>query len=236
MKVAILLLAAGRGSRFGGEVPKAYVSLDGVPILLRSAARLAQTVDLRSPGNRMVVLVHPDDRPTHLAPLLAGLQALGNVVVADGGATRQESMARGLAAAGEGCELVLVHDAARPLFPVAATQTAMARAAECGAALLALPATDTLKQVDPATGLVRASVDRSSIWLAQTPQVLRREVLVRALAQARTDGFEGTDDVSLAEHVGCPVAVVEGSPRNLKITRSDDLLVAAALLAAGDAP
>lgn len=236
MKVAILLLAAGRGSRFGGEVPKAYVPLDGMPILLRSARRLAQAVDLRAPGNRMVVLVHPSDRPTHLAPLLTGLQALGNVVVADGGATRQESMTRGLAAAGTDSDLVLVHDAARPLFPVAATRTAMARAAECGAALLAIPATDTLKRVDAATRRVTGAVDRASTWLAQTPQVLRRDVLERALAQARQDGFEGTDDVSLAEHVGCPVAVVEGSTRNLKITRSDDLLVASALLAAGDAP
>ncbi|MEY3161354.1 MAG: 2-C-methyl-D-erythritol 4-phosphate cytidylyltransferase [Planctomycetota bacterium] len=236
MKVAILLLAAGRGSRFGGEVPKAYVPLDGVPILLRSAQRLARTVDLRNPGNCMVVLVHPTDRPTHLAPLLAGLLALGNVVVADGGATRQESMMRGLAAAGADCELVLVHDAARPLFPVAATQAAMARAAECGAALLAIPAIDTLKRVDAATHRVMGGIDRASTWLAQTPQVLRRDVLERALAQARRDGFEGTDDVSLAEHVGCPVAVVEGSTRNLKITRSDDLLVAAALLASGDAP
>lgn len=236
MKVAILLLAAGRGSRFGGEVPKAYVQLAGVPILQRSAERLAQTVDLRAPGNRMVVLVHPDDRARLLAPLLSALHGLGNVVVADGGATRQESMSRGLAAAGPDCDLVLVHDAARPLFPVAATQVAMARAAQCGAALLALPATDTLKQVDPSTGLVRGSVDRATTWQAQTPQVLRREVLVRALAQARTDGFEGTDDVSLAEHVGCPVAVVEGSPRNLKITRSEDLLVATALLAGGETP
>jgi len=236
VKVAILLLAAGRGSRFGGEVPKAYVPLDGVPILLRSARRLARAVDLRSPGNRMVVLVHPSDRPTHLAPLLEGLQELGNVVVAEGGATRQESMARGLAAAGADCELVMVHDAARPLFPVGAAQAAMARAAECGAALLAVPAIDTLKRVDAATHRVTGAVDRASTWLAQTPQVLRREVLERALAQALKDGFEGTDDVSLAEHVGCPVAVVKGSSRNLKITHSDDLLVASALLAAGDAP
>ena len=112
----------------------------------------------------------------------------------------------------------------------------MARAAECGEALLAIPATETLKRVDAAAHRVAGSVDRASTWLAQTPQVLRRDVLERALAQARRDCFEGTDDVSLAEHVGCPVAVVEGSPRNLKITRSDDLLVASALLAAGDAP
>lgn len=236
MKVAILLLAAGRGSRFGGEVPKAYLPLGGVPILVRSAERLAQAIDLRSPGNRMVVLVHPSDRATHLAPLTARLQALGNVTVADGGATRQESMARGLEAAGPDCDLVVVHDAARPLFPVAATQTAMALAAACGAALLAVPATDTLKRVDTASRRVAGSLDRASTWLAQTPQVLRREVLERALLQARQDGFEGTDDVSLAEHVGCPVAVVEGSTRNLKITRSDDLLVAAALVAAGDTP
>lgn len=226
----MLLLAAGRGSRFGGPVPKAYLPLQGKPLLLHAAERLAAAADLRA-GNQLVVVVHPDDRQQHLGPLLQALAALGDVRFADGGDSRQESMQRGLAAAGPTAELVLVHDAARALLPVGATRECLLAAARTGAALLAIPAPDTLKRVRD--GLVATTVDRAGIWLAQTPQVIRRDLLLRAFAHADATGFEGTDDVSLVEHLGLPVAVVPGTPTNLKITRQEDLPLANALLAAG---
>jgi len=226
----MLLLAAGRGSRFGGPVPKAYLPLQGRPLLLWSAERLAQVADPRA-GNPLVVVVHRDDRERHLAPLLEPLLRLGDVRVCEGGDTRQQSMQRGLAAAGSAAELVLVHDAARALFPIAAARECVAAAARTGAALLAVPAADTLKSVRD--GLVAATVDRTGLWQAQTPQVLRADLLARALAHAAATGFAGTDDVSLAEHLGAPVAVVPGAQHNLKITRPEDLPFAAALLAAG---
>lgn len=222
----MLLLAAGRGTRFGSEVPKAYLPLDGVPILLRSAERLRALCPDRR--DELIALVSPEDRATHLAPLMPALLALGARVV-DGGATRQQSMERGLAAAARDCDLVLVHDAARPLFPVAAARTCLARAHAVGAALLAIPSPDTLKRCR-ADGTVEATLDRRGVHCAQTPQALRRDVLERALRHAATSGFEATDDVSLAEAIGCPVEVVLGSPQNLKITHPADLAVAEALL------
>jgi 2-C-methyl-D-erythritol 4-phosphate cytidylyltransferase len=226
VKVALLLLAAGRGTRFGGEVPKAFLSLGGKTLLLRSAERLRQLCPMDQ--GELIVLVSAQDRATHLRPLTEPLAALGAHFV-DGGDTRQQSMQNGLAAASKDCELVLIHDAARPLFPIAAARECLRRAAEVGAALLAIPSPDTLKRVN-AHGLVEATIDRTGVFCAQTPQVLRRDILVEALDHARAVNFEATDDVSLAEAIGCRVAVVTGSPQNLKITQKADLAIAEALL------
>jgi len=228
----MLLLAAGRGARFGGPLPKAWLPLSGRPLLVHSVERLGRVA---TPGMsvQVIVAVHPDDRHTHLAPCLPTLRAaLGtqrSLQIVDGGETRQESMQRCLQAVGQ-VDLVLVHDAARPLLPIAATRKCIETAAATGAALLAIPAPDTLKRVGD--GVVAATIDRSGIWLAQTPQVIRRTVLLQAIEHARTTGFVGTDDVSLVEHLGAPVTVVPGSPANLKITRPEDLPLAEAILAA----
>lgn len=233
MKVAILLLAAGRGTRFGGPVPKAFLPLAGRPLVLHAAERLVRAMATTDTWT-LVVVVHPDDRGTHLAACLPALQALaaerGAVHVADGGSTRQQSMQLGLAACPPGVELVVVHDAARALVPIEATRACLAAAAANGAALLAIPAPDTLKRVHD--GAVAATVDRADIWLAQTPQVIARPLLERALARAAATGFAGTDDVSLVEHAGGRVAVVPGTATNLKITQVDDLPLAEAILAA----
>jgi 2-C-methyl-D-erythritol 4-phosphate cytidylyltransferase len=181
-----------------------------------------------APDADFVLAVHPDDRLPHVGPLLAELTAAGVRTVVDGGATRQDSMRRAFAAVAADRDLIAVHDAARPFPPVAAVREALARAAAHGAALLAVPAPDTLKQVD-ADRRVRSTVDRATIWLAQTPQVIRRDRLERALARAAADGFDGTDDVSLCEHDGQPVEVVLGDRRNLKVTTPDDLAIATAL-------
>src|SRR5690606_28578200 len=137
-------------------------------------------------------------------------------------------MERGLAATSDDSELIMVHDAARALVPIEPTRTCLATAARVGAALLAIPATDTLKRV--AHGVVLETVDRSPIWYAQTPQIARRELFLRACEHARTTNFQVTDDASLLEHAGIQVAVVNGTASNLKITRPDDLPLAEALL------
>jgi 2-C-methyl-D-erythritol 4-phosphate cytidylyltransferase len=229
----MLLLAAGRGTRFGGPVPKAWLPLGGRPLLARSAERLAQALPAGMTAE-WIALVHPDDRATFVARHRADVEAAAGAAVrfVDGGASRQESMQNGLAACGDDVDLVLVHDAARALLPVAPTRACIAAAAAHGAALLALPAPDTLKKVSP-EGLVAGTVDRSGVWLAQTPQVIRRDLLLRAMAAAARAGFTGTDDVSLVERLGEPVAVVRGAPTNLKITTADDLPLAEAIVAAG---
>ena len=229
MTVAMLLLASGRSVRFGGDVPKVFLECRGRSILERSLERLA----LLSHDREIVLAVHPEDRSRFLQPLLPRLQQLGLTRVVAGGNTRQQSMQNALAAAGPHCDLVLVHDAARPFFPVAAARTAIDRARVVGAALLAIKAPDTLKQVDAALRVV-ATIDRGAIWYAQTPQVARRELLERALARADQDGFSGTDDMSLLEHIGATVEVVAGATTNLKITTREDLAIAAAIAALED--
>lgn len=226
----MLLLAAGRGARFGGPVPKAFLRLRGRPLLVHAAERLVAAIE-PGKGSTLVVVVHPDDRIEHLPVCLPDLKLITDkrceLQFVDGGDSRQESMQRGLAAIDPGIDLVLVHDAARALVPIGGTRSCIAAAARTGAALLAIPAIDTLKRVRHMR--VETTLERSTIWQAQTPQVIRRDLLQRAMDTARTDAFEGTDDVSLVERLGLPVEVVPGSPSNLKITHPDDLPLAEAL-------
>jgi 2-C-methyl-D-erythritol 4-phosphate cytidylyltransferase len=241
VKLAILLLAAGRGTRLGAGVPKAYLRLDGRTLLELSAARLldafAPREGVATPKSTptsvdLVLVVHPDDRNGPLADCLPVLERLaaGRAIVrtADGGATRQDSMANGLAAAAADTDFVVVHDAARALVPADRCRACLDAAVQHGAALLAVPVPDTLKRAPG--GLVTGTVDRTDAWLAQTPQIARRNLFVDAVRHARSTGFVATDDVSLIEHLGAPVAVVPGSPSNLKITRPEDLPLARAIL------
>jgi 2-C-methyl-D-erythritol 4-phosphate cytidylyltransferase len=220
VKVSILLLASGRGERFGGDVPKVYRELAGRPILQWSAERLA--LAMRGVPHEILLAVHPEHRQRWLAPLLPALEAAGIRQVVDGGERRQDSMRRALAAADAASTIVMIHDAARPAFPIAAARELLDRAETVGAALLAVPVQDSLKEVDDRRRVAR-SLDRSRVWLAQTPQAIRRDRLEAALARADADRFVATDDVGLVEHDGGAVAVVPGSPDNAKITLPGDL-------------
>lgn len=233
-----MLLAAGRGTRLGVDVPKAYLQLGTQPLLVHSAARLLAAVSTLGWQCELLVLVGPGDRESHLDAHLAFLQRLlpggAELKIVNGGSTRQESMERGLDSTAPDSDLVLVHDAARALVPIEQTRECIAKAAEVGAALLAIPAADTLKRVD--ANRVVETVDRTRIWYAQTPQIARRELFLRASKHARTTKFEATDDVSLLEHAGIEVAVVSGAAGNLKITRPDDIPLAEALLLRDPSP
>lgn len=229
--VSMLLLAAGRGARFGGETPKAFLRLRGRTLLERCVERLAQVVPAHQ--REIVVAVHDDDRARHIEPLLPRLRALGLTHLVAGGATRQESMQRALAACDPRADLVLVHDAARPFFGVTDTRAALVRAAAHGGALLATPVPDTLKRVDGTR--VRTTVARDGLWAAQTPQIARRELMTRALAQAITDAYATTDDVGLLERLGAGVEVVQSARTNIKITTRDDWDLAEAIAAREDA-
>lgn len=209
----------------GGAVPKAWLPLAGVAIALRAARRLQQL-----PGHLGTVLVvHPDDRQDRVAALRQEFAQAGVTHVVDGGETRQDSVLAGARAARADAELLLVHDAARPLFPLAATGTALRRAADAGGAILALPARDTIKEAD-AHGRILRTVPRETLWQAQTPQVFRRQLLLRDLERAQAAGFAGTDEASVVEHFGGTVVLVEGSSLNLKITTPEDLLVATGIV------
>jgi 2-C-methyl-D-erythritol 4-phosphate cytidylyltransferase len=223
MRVAALVLAAGRGERLGASVPKAFLPLAGRPLVVRAIEALAAWPEVE----RIVPVVPAADvaRFAALAPLLRGVDRLAPA--SGGGAERQDSMRAGLAALPDGIELVAVHDAARPLVRPDDVGRVIAAAARTGAALLAVPVRDTLKRVEG--GRVRETLSRSECWAAQTPQVFRVDLLREALAKAEADGFLGTDDSQLVERLGAPVEVVEGDARNLKITWPEDLALAEAI-------
>jgi len=223
MRVAALVLAAGRGERFGAAVPKAFLSLGGRPLLVRAIEALAARPEIE-----VIVPVLPaaDFGRWHaLERNFSGAEKLAEPVA--GGAERQDSMRAGLATLPPAVEWVAVHDAARPLLRAEDVGRVLAEAARTGAALLAVPVRDTLKRVR--AGRIEATLERAETWAAQTPQVFRASLLREALAKAATDGFVGTDDAQLVERLGVPVAVVEGDVRNLKITWPEDLELAEAI-------
>lgn len=227
---SLLLLAAGRGTRFGGDVPKVWLPLRGRTPVERCVERLAR---LAPRGEREIVLaVHDDDRARFVEPRRATLFALGVDRIVTGGATRQESMRAALEACSEHATVVAVHDAARPFFPVDAARAALAAAAARGAAILAVPSPDTLKEVDG--NVIVTTRPRDRLWAAQTPQCARRDLLAAALARAAADGVAATDEAALLERIGCAVEVVRGSPANLKITSAADWTLAEAIAARED--
>jgi 2-C-methyl-D-erythritol 4-phosphate cytidylyltransferase len=202
----------------GGGVRKQYMEVGGEPILLRAVRAFVEHPDVGS----VVVVLPPEDAASPPAWLLD----LGVTIVA-GGEERGDSVWNGLLATPEDAEAVLVHDGARP-FVTADVIGRVLEAARSGAALAALPVTDTLKEV-AADGTVVATPDRARFWQAQTPQGFPRAVILEAHRRARAEGVRATDDAALCERYGIPVRVVEGAADNLKVTRPADLAVAEAL-------
>jgi 2-C-methyl-D-erythritol 4-phosphate cytidylyltransferase len=224
MRVAALVLAAGRGERMGAAGPKALVSIAGHPLVVHAIEALAACDAIH-----LVVPVLPAaslDAPTTWALSARARAKLAPSVA--GGAERQDSMQAGLAALPADVGLVAVHDAARVLVRPGDVARVIAAAARSGAALLAAPVRDTLKRVRE--GRVVATEPRDSLWAAQTPQVFRVALLREALEKARAAGFQATDDAQLVERLGAPVEIVEGDPGNVKITWPADLAFAAATL------
>ncbi len=221
-----IVAAGGAGARFGGE--KILAPLGGVPVLLRTLDRLARIRDVRE-----MVLVLPPARIGEIGRTLGGeLSARGVTRIVPGGETRQASVANGLAALPPEADLVLVHDAVRPLFSLRAAEEVVDRAREAGAAILAVPARDTLKRVAEEKGepVARETVPREGIWLAETPQVFRGDLLRAALRLAPRSDSGATDEAALVERLGHPVRVVRGPPGNVKITEPRDLEILEALL------
>lgn len=222
----VLIPAAGSGVRLGAPRPKQYLEIAGRPVLAHTLAVFDALDECRG------IVIATDDH-ARVTSLLALHPLRHPVHVVDGGATRQESVARALAALPADAaddDVVLVHDAARPCVSATHVRAVAAAIAEHGAALLALTARDTIKT--GSAGIVEGTLDRRMIHLAQTPQGARASLLRTAFAGASADGFDGTDEASLLEHAGIAVHLVEGAPSNLKITTPDDLVMAAAVLAA----
>lgn len=218
--VGVIVVAAGRGTRFGGEQPKQYLPLGGIPVLLHALRPFTSHPDVA----HVVVVLGPEDAaspPSWLAPLLgASLTAVA------GGAERRDSVRAGLDALPDACRVVLVHDGARPFPPREAIDGGIAAARAGHSALPALPVADTIKRADD-YGRVRCTVPRDGLWRVQTPQAFPRDVLARAhAARAADPDHVITDDAMLVELLGEPVELVRGAARNLKITTAEDLALA----------
>lgn len=218
IKVSAIIVAAGAGKRFGSA--KQFALLRGKSVLERSLEAFAAHPEVDE-----IVLVLPTDEDG-----IRYRERGGKVVaVVPGGERRQDSVVRGLERLDSGpADIVLVHDAVRPLVSEEVISRVIAKARECGAAVAAVPVEDTIKEA--AGGVVVRTLERENLQRVQTPQAFAREVLERALRKAREDEFYGTDEAALVERTGHPVAVVLGDRRNIKITTAADLKIAEALL------
>jgi 2-C-methyl-D-erythritol 4-phosphate cytidylyltransferase len=223
--VAVILPAAGKSTRFGDpRQKKIYAELDGRAVWLRSVEPFLNHDDVA----QIILAIAPEDRELFERRYQASVAVL-NIQVIEGGAERVDTVALALEQVRPECDYVAIHDAARPCLTTTQVDAVFKAAREQGAALLAIPATDTLKRVS-AEGLVLETVPRQGIYMAQTPQVFRRDLLVRAYAERDRSGSGITDDTQLVEAIGHPCAIVEGSAFNLKITTQIDLKLAKAIL------
>lgn len=223
-RYSVIIPAAGASSRFTGFAQKKpFVSLQGRPVWLRTVELFARRDDVCE----VVLVLAEDDLPEFREKFAAHLEVL-DIRIAEGGATRADSVRNGLKALSQSSEFVAVHDAARPLLSADWITSVFEAAAEHGAAIPGLPVTSTVKKVN-SDGFISQTVDRTGLFLAQTPQVFSRSLLERIYdSTGEISGF--TDDASMVEASGHPVRVVQGWGQNIKITTAEDFRLAERLL------
>lgn len=218
MKTAAIIVAAGSGSRFNSEIAKQFLVISGKPVIVHTLERFQA-----APSVDAIILVLPEDQ----VEVFDRSTVDKLTCVVSGGATRAISVLNGLDVVGKDVEIVAVHDGARPLVTVDEIELTIAKAKETGAACLVAPVTDTIKSVQG--GEIAATLNRDKLRRALTPQAFKTTLLIKA--------FEGvdptdlvTDDCYLVEKLGHPIAVVDGSSHNIKITHPEDLILAEALM------
>ncbi|HET9943091.1 MAG TPA: 2-C-methyl-D-erythritol 4-phosphate cytidylyltransferase [Terriglobia bacterium] len=223
MNVTAIIAAAGAGRRMKADRPKQLLTLDKTPILIYTIRKFdaCRVVD-------RIVVAAPQESVEEIRKLVAGAGFSKQVSVVQGGARRQDSVAIAMQHLGPDVTIVAVHDAVRPFVKVSEIEAVIFEAHKSGAAVLAIPIVDTVKQIRK--DVIDSTLTREHLVLAQTPQAFRVEVLRDAFERARRDEYYGTDESSLVERLGLPVAVVRGSEGNIKITRPDDLALARFLL------
>jgi 2-C-methyl-D-erythritol 4-phosphate cytidylyltransferase/2-C-methyl-D-erythritol 2,4-cyclodiphosphate synthase len=226
MFVSAIIAAGGRGHRFGAAQPKQFLTIGGRPILERSVAAFVEHASIDE-----VIVALPADLASEPPSYLVATAKPVRVVA--GGTRRQDSVSAAFRDVGQRVDVVVVHDAARPFVTADLIQRTIDAAAESGAALAALRASDTVKRAageeDADVRYVAGTLPRESIYLAQTPQAFKRDVLREALAAAEREELDATDEASLAERLGHRVRLVDGEPANIKITTPEDLIVAEAI-------
>src|SRR6202140_3375566 len=222
-RIAAFLPAAGLGTRMGADTPKQFLELDGVPIVILSLRRIAAWELVTE-----IIVATRGDGVARLEERIRAEKFTQNVRVVRGGDSRQDSVAQALEQVSNDTEIVLVHDAVRPFVTREQIARVIEEARKCRAAILGIPAMDTVKEVKRASlpedvALITATIPRERVVLAQTPQVFEAALLREAFARAAADGFTASDEAALIERLGQNVHVVLGSERNLKIKKPRDL-------------
>lgn len=220
MKVCAIIAAAGKGSRMETPVFKQFLELGNKPVLAHTLEKFEQC-----PHIDCIVIVAPQEWVVYIAEEIVDKFKISKVQkLVIGGATRQQSVFAALKVLDTNIHFVAIHDAVRPLLQPRLLDEVLQRGINTGAAILAMPARDTIKKVH--FEKIDQTLDRSSIWLAQTPQVFARDLIVQAYEQALSDQYHATDDSELVERLGHPVDVVASNFSNFKITTQEDLEIA----------
>ncbi|MFQ5988381.1 MAG: 2-C-methyl-D-erythritol 4-phosphate cytidylyltransferase [Candidatus Methylomirabilales bacterium] len=217
MGVTAIVPAAGLGRRVGGDVPKQFRLLKGIPILTRTLLNLttAGLVD------RLILAVPPGTEEWCQKEIITPYSVPPIIEIIPGGAERQESVFLGLQRAAVGTQIVVIHDAVRPFVSSDLLQRTIEAARSVRAAVAAVPVTETVKVVE--SDFIRETPSRDQLWVAQTPQTFQGDLIQEAVRRAAADGIRGTDDAMLVERLGVPVRVVLSYPENVKITTAEDL-------------
>jgi 2-C-methyl-D-erythritol 4-phosphate cytidylyltransferase len=225
-RIFAILPAAGLGTRMGAETPKQFLELDGTPIVIHTVRRVASCALITD-----IIVATRADVVASLEASLRAAKFKQKVSVIRGGDSRQESVTLALQQVPDDAELVLVHDAVRPFVTVEQIARVIEEARRCKAAILGIPAMDTVKEVKRASlpedvALITGTIPRERVVLAQTPQVFTAQLLKEAFAKAAADGVNASDEAGLVERLGNDVHVVLGSERNIKITKPADMELA----------
>ena len=220
-----IIVAAGCGKRMQSPIAKQFLELGNIPILVRTLRVFA-----RHPRIAGIYLVVPEKEMDYCrSRILPEVEDGTDLQVVAGGVRRQDSVYQGLLAVSEPGRIVVIHDGVRPFVSPELITACIAGADRLGACIAGIPASDTVKRVGPENE-IRETIAREDIWLAQTPQAFRWELIIEAFDKAIADGFSGTDDASIMEYIGRPVHMIEGSRQNIKITTPADMELAAAFL------
>lgn len=220
-KTCVIVPAAGSGTRMGGAIPKQFIRLAGKPLLAHTLSALANL-----PFISIIFLIVAEEHISDAGEVVSAwsgqrTSSVPEISIIRGGAERRDSVYNGLKKLPAECDWVMIHDAVRPFASPGLIKTVWEGARTAGACIAAIPATDTVKQARD--GVVRETLSRDEIWLVQTPQVFRKEIVVAAYEKAVAAGWTGTDDASFVERMGVPVSIVPGERTNVKVTTPEDL-------------
>ena len=225
MKASAVIVAAGKGTRMDGDLPKQYLLLESLPILAHTLTVFA-SCDL---VEEIIVVVPAQDTDYCRDNILSKIKITKKCQLVSGGEERQDSVYNGILAVSASSNIVVIHDGVRPFIRSDQLIAVIKGAEKFGACILGIPAYDTLKEIDHSKSILK-TIQRDSIWLAQTPQAFHYNLIKEAHAKARRNQYLSTDDASLAEWSGATVKIISGSRDNIKITSQEDLDIARALM------